>query len=64
MMQINDDYYEDLDSSSTETILTVLTAGGKPKTGSQNGRFTCEPAEGLTVLTHQEKARAIKLGVS
>ena len=64
MMQINDDFYEDLDSSSTETILTELAAGRKPKTGSQIERFTCEPAEGLTVLIHQSKARAIKLGGS
>ena len=64
MMQINDDFYEDLDSSSAERILTVLAAGKKPKTGSQIGRFTCEPAEGLTVLTHQVEARTLKLGDS
>jgi len=62
MMQINDDFYEDLDSNSTETILSIMAAGGKAKTGSQIGRFTCEPIEGLTVLTHQIKARDIKLG--
>jgi NADH-quinone oxidoreductase E subunit len=62
MMQINDDFYEDLDSNSTETILTVLSTGRKVKTGSQIGRFTCEPIDGLTVLTHQIKARDIKLG--
>ena len=62
MMQINDDFYEDLDSNSTETILTVLSTGRKIKTGSQIGRFTCEPIDGLTVLTHQIKARDIKLG--
>ena len=62
MIQINDDYYEDLNSNSVETILSVLTAGGKPNTGSQINRFTCEPAEGLTALTHQAEARAIKIG--
>ena len=62
MMQINDDFYEDLDSNSTETILTVLATGRKVKTGSQIGRFTCEPIDGLTALTHQIKARDIKLG--
>jgi NADH-quinone oxidoreductase E subunit len=62
MMQINDDFYEDLDSNSTENILTVLSTGRKVKTGSQIGRFTCEPIDGLTVLTHQIKARDIKLG--
>ena len=64
MMQINDDFYEDLDSNSTETILTELVTGSKPKTGSQIGRFTCEPIGGLTVLTHQSEARSIKLGDS
>jgi NADH-quinone oxidoreductase E subunit len=64
MMQINDDFYEDLDSGSTETILTALAVGMNPKTGSQIERFTCEPTEGLTVLKHQTKARAMKLGNS
>lgn len=54
MMQIGDDYYEDLDPESTMAILTELKAGKKPKTGSQNGRFTCEPASGLTSLEHQK----------
>ena len=50
MMQIGDDYYEDLDSGSTEEILEALKAGETPKPGSQTGRHTCEPAGGLTVL--------------
>ena len=62
MMQINDDFYEDLDSGSTESILGELAAGSKPKTGSQIGRVTCEPIDGLTALTHQAEARAAKLG--
>ncbi len=62
MMQINDDFYEDLDAGSTESVLTELTIGGTPKTGSQIGRYTCEPASGLTSLEHQADARAVKLG--
>jgi len=62
MMQINDDFYEDLDAGSTETVLTELAAGGKPKSGSQISRYTCEPAGGLTSLTHQSDDRARKLG--
>lgn len=50
MMQINDDFYEDLDSDTTEKILSTLKSGGKPKPGSQIGRHTCEPAGGLTTL--------------
>ena len=50
MMQIGDDYYEDLDSVSTEEILDELMSGGTPKPGSQTGRHTSEPSGGLTTL--------------
>ena len=43
MMQINDDYYEDLDEASTEKVLNTLRDGGKPATGPQNGRKCSEP---------------------
>ena len=51
MMQINDDYYEDLDAGSTQVILGTLKDGGSPKSGSQTGRKGCEPVGGLTSLT-------------
>lgn len=51
MMQINDDYYEDLDDSSTENILMALKMGNMPKPGPQSGRKGCEPIDGLTSLT-------------
>ena len=50
MMQINDDYYEDLDEVSTENILLALKLGQKPTPGPQGGRKGCEPAGGLTTL--------------
>lgn len=50
MMQINDDYYEDLDENSTENILLALKMGNSPKPGPQNGRKGCEPIGGLTTL--------------
>jgi NADH-quinone oxidoreductase E subunit len=50
MMQINDDYFEDLDEASTESILTELRHDRTPKTGSQIDRKTCEPIGGLTSL--------------
>ena len=56
MIQINDDYYEDLDASSTETILTELKSGETPKTGSRIGRRSCEPIGGLTSLTGDGEA--------
>jgi len=51
MMQINDDYYEDLTAQSTEAVLDALAKGETPQPGSQTGRKTCEPAGGLTTLT-------------
>ncbi len=50
MMQIDDEYYEDLDSDSTKAILDELRAGGRPEPGPRNGRKGCEPAGGPTTL--------------
>ncbi len=50
MMQINDDYYEDLDETSTVAILETLQSGGTPTPGPQNSRKGCEPEGGLTSL--------------
>lgn len=43
MIQINDDFYEDLDPSSMEKIIDDLAQGKKVKTGSQTGRKSSEP---------------------
>lgn len=53
MMQINNDYFEDLDETSTASILTELEIGKKPKSGSQTGRVSCEPLGGLTSLKEE-----------
>ena len=45
MIQIDDDYYEDLDKASTERILDAFQAGEKPEPGPQNGRRGSEPAK-------------------
>lgn len=57
MMQINDDYFEDLDAESTLVVLSELKAGGAPKSGSQIKRFSCEPETGLTSLEDQAGLR-------
>ena len=54
MMQIGDDYFEDLDAGSTSAVLEKLKAGESPKPGSQTGRHTSEPAGGLTSLKDLE----------
>jgi NADH-quinone oxidoreductase subunit E len=51
MVQINDDYYEDLTEENFNTLLDALAAGRPVKIGSQTGRRTSEPAGGLTSLT-------------
>jgi NADH-quinone oxidoreductase subunit E len=40
IVQINDDYYEDLDPSSFENILTLLEKKKKPISGSLKGRLS------------------------
>jgi NADH-quinone oxidoreductase subunit E len=46
MVQINDDYYEDLTAASFEKLLDDLAAGRPVKKGSQTGRVSSEPAPG------------------
>lgn len=50
MMQIGDDFYEDLDAASARAVLEALKAGRRPRPGPQAGRKGCEPAGGLTTL--------------
>lgn len=57
MMQVGDDYYEDLTAERTEQILDALARGERPTPGSQTGRRTSMPAPGpTTLLDRAEKA--------
>ncbi len=51
MVQINDDYYEDLTPENFAKLLDDLAAGRPVKVGSQIGRVSSEPVGGLTTLT-------------
>ncbi len=51
MVQINDDYYEDLTPENFSKLLDDLAAGRPVQIGSQTGRVTSEPFGGLTSLT-------------
>jgi NADH-quinone oxidoreductase subunit E len=52
VLQINDDFYEDLDGPLTEKLLQDLKQGGKlPKPGSMIGRKTSAPVGGPMTLT-------------
>ncbi|WP_323763407.1 NADH-quinone oxidoreductase subunit E [Marinovum sp.] len=64
MAQIGKDYYEDLTTERLAEIIDELAAGKVPVPGPQNGRYTSEPAAGLTSLAegsddrHQYNASA------
>ena len=51
MVQINDDFFEDLTPQNFEKLLDDLAAGCAVKIGSQTGRVSSEPAGKLTSLT-------------
>jgi NADH-quinone oxidoreductase subunit E len=51
ILQVNDDFYEDLDAASTEKLLDSLVAGAQPPMGSVTGRQGSMPASGKTTLT-------------
>jgi NADH-quinone oxidoreductase E subunit len=51
ILQVNDDFYEDLDGPATEALLDALRAGNRPPPGSMIGRDGSEPITGRTTLT-------------
>ena len=63
MIQINDDYYEDLTPETVVDLLKALKASAEatgagaaakaPKPGPLSGRQTCENSAGLTNLTSE-----------
>jgi len=50
MIQINDDYFEDLNFDKVETIFNKFKEGKLPKVGSQSGRKGSEPIQNRTTL--------------
>ena len=56
MMQINDDYYEDLDKNKTLKILDKLLNGETPKPGSYRGRVNNEPENNRKTLMDLKNA--------
>jgi NADH-quinone oxidoreductase E subunit len=51
ILQVNDDFYEDLDGPATEKLLDALAGGTQPPMGSATGRQGSMPAPGKTTLT-------------
>ena len=56
MMQINDDYYEDLDKEKTLKIIDQILKGEKPKPGSYRGRKNSEPENNRKTLMDLKNA--------
>ena len=50
VIQVGDDYYEDLDAASTKAMLEAFKRGDALKAGPQNGRQTSAPDGGPTTL--------------
>tara|TARA_B100001540_G_C15581939_1_gene539972 strand:- start:102 stop:710 length:609 start_codon:yes stop_codon:yes gene_type:complete len=50
MIQINDEYYEDLDEKKLENIIEQTMKGKTPKPGSYRGRINSEPENNRTTL--------------
>ncbi len=51
MMQVNDDFYEDLDGARTEALLAALRRGERPAPGPTIARQTSAPEGGPNTLT-------------
>ena len=56
MMQINDDYYEDLDKEKALMILDDIVKGKTPKPGSYRGRINSEPENNRKTLLDVKNA--------
>ena len=56
MLQINDDYYEDLDKEKTLKILDKILAGETPKPGSYRARLNNEPENNRKTLMDLKNA--------
>ena len=50
ILQVDDDYYEDLDYDRTRALLQALRRGERPAAGSTIGRITSAPEGGPTTL--------------
>ena len=56
MMQINDDYFEDLDKEKTLKIIDQILNGEKLKPGSYRGRTNSEPENNRKTLLEESNA--------
>lgn len=58
VLQVNDDFYEDMDATRTTALIAALKRGEIPKPGSMTGRQTSAPDGGPTTLDTLSFAKA------
>ena len=51
ILQVDDDFYEDMDAEKVASLLAALRRGERPAPGSMIGRQTSAPEDGPTTLT-------------
>jgi NADH-quinone oxidoreductase subunit E len=51
ILQVDDDFYEDMDAEKTTALIEALRAGHRPPPGSMSGRQTSAPEGGPNTLT-------------
>jgi NADH-quinone oxidoreductase subunit E len=56
ILQVDDDFYEDMDAEKVTELLAALRRGERPAPGSMAGRQTSAPAGGPTTLTELQFA--------
>jgi len=56
MLQINEDYFEDLDEEKTKEIINMILNDESPKSGSYKNRKSSEPEFGRTTLINLKNA--------
>ncbi|MCP1547082.1 MULTISPECIES: NADH-quinone oxidoreductase subunit NuoE [Methylorubrum] len=62
MVQINQDYYEDLNPESLNKLMDDLAAGRPVKVGSQIGRVSSEPKDAVNTLTDESLFDGSRVG--
>ncbi|MCJ2030401.1 NADH-quinone oxidoreductase subunit NuoE [Methylobacterium sp. J-043] len=62
MVQINQDYYEDLTPESLNKLMDDLAAGRPVKVGSQIGRVSSEPQDAVNTLTDESLFDGSRVG--
>ena len=55
LIQVGDDYYEDLDAATTKSLLEAFKRGDEVTPGPQNDRQTSAPVGGPTTLSSVEQ---------